>query len=105
MASMSGVFVDLAIKSDLPIVPVAFSGGLPVEPLESRAEFPEEVGIGKRISDAAEKRGLLVRPVGNLNVLSPPLTITRAEIDDLVALLRASILDVVENLRDEGHTL
>ncbi|MEM7603960.1 MAG: polyketide synthase dehydratase domain-containing protein [Myxococcota bacterium] len=46
MASMSGVFVDLAIASDLPIVPVAFSGGLPVEPLETRAEFPIGRGGG-----------------------------------------------------------
>lgn len=72
---------------------------------ETREEFSEEVGIGKRISDAAEKRGLLVRPVGNLNVLSPPLTITRGEIDDLVAMLRASILDVVADLRSQGISL
>ena len=72
---------------------------------ETRETFPDEVNIGKRISNAAEKRGLLVRPVGNLNVLSPPLTITRKEIDDLVSILRASMSEVIEDLRQEGIPL
>ena len=69
---------------------------------ETRAEFPDEVNIGKRISDAAEARGLLVRPIGNLNVLSPPLTITRDEIDTLVAILREAMLEVVEGLASDA---
>ncbi len=43
---MSGVFVDLALEAGLPVVPVAFVGGLPVEPLEDRLEFP--VGHGRQ---------------------------------------------------------
>ncbi|MBC7173410.1 MAG: 1-acyl-sn-glycerol-3-phosphate acyltransferase, partial [Polyangiaceae bacterium] len=43
---MSGVFVDLAIEAGLPIVPVRFTGGLPVEPLASRLEFP--LGMGRQ---------------------------------------------------------
>ena len=69
---------------------------------ETREEFPAEVNIGKRISDAAEALGLLVRPVGNLNVLSPPLTITRQEVDELVTMLRQAMENVCADLRKEG---
>lgn len=68
---------------------------------ETREIFPPEVNIGKRISNAAERLGLLVRPMENLNVLSPPLTISRTEVDDLVAKLRQAILDVVTDLKFE----
>ncbi|MBN2497685.1 MAG: polyketide synthase dehydratase domain-containing protein [Deltaproteobacteria bacterium] len=37
---MSGLFVDLALEVGAPIVPVRFVGGLPVEPLAERIEFP-----------------------------------------------------------------
>jgi hypothetical protein len=43
---MSGVFIDLALGAGLPIVPVRFTGGLPVESLRERIEFP--VGFGKQ---------------------------------------------------------
>ena len=46
IAKMSGIFVDLALEVGAPIVPVAFVGGLPVEPLEERLEFP--VGHGRQ---------------------------------------------------------
>jgi putrescine---pyruvate transaminase len=69
---------------------------------KTREEFPNEVNIGKRISNVAETKGLLIRPLGNLNVLSPPLTITRDEVDELVSILRQSMLEVIEDLRNEG---
>jgi len=37
---LSAVFIDMAIELDIPIVPVGFVGGLPIEPLEMRQEFP-----------------------------------------------------------------
>ncbi|MHC4390942.1 MAG: hypothetical protein ACYS22_06445, partial [Planctomycetota bacterium] len=41
---MSGSFIDLALAVGAPVVPVRFVGGLPVEPLDERIEFP--VGMG-----------------------------------------------------------
>ena len=46
VAKMSGAFLDLAIKVGAPVVPVRFVGGLPIEPLESRLEFP--LGMGRQ---------------------------------------------------------
>lgn len=69
---------------------------------DTKEEFPDNVDVGGRVAAAAEQHGLIVRPVGNLNVLSPSLTITREQIDDLVAILRRSMMDVVKNLKSEG---
>ena len=41
---MSGAFVDMALQTGTPIVPVRFCGGLPTEALPARIEFP--VGLG-----------------------------------------------------------
>jgi 3-oxoacyl-(acyl-carrier-protein) synthase/3-hydroxymyristoyl/3-hydroxydecanoyl-(acyl carrier protein) dehydratase/1-acyl-sn-glycerol-3-phosphate acyltransferase len=46
VSKMSGVFVDLALTLNAPIVPVRFVHGLPREPLEQRIEYP--VGMGRQ---------------------------------------------------------
>ena len=38
----SSVFVDMALELNLPIVPVRFIGGLPVDSISGKAEFPHE---------------------------------------------------------------
>ena len=69
---------------------------------ETKALFPDSVDVGKMISDHAEKLGLIVRPIGHLNILSPPLVMTREQIDFAVDALRESILRTVENLSKSG---
>ena len=46
--------------------------------------------------------GLMIRPLGNWIVLSPPLTISKAEIDESVTALRGAIRDVQDDLAREG---
>jgi hypothetical protein len=43
---MSGAFIDMALQAGAPIVPVRFTGGLPVEPAARRLEFP--LGLGRQ---------------------------------------------------------
>jgi len=69
---------------------------------ETKICFPDEVDIGKRISNHADSLGLIVRPIGHLNVMSPPLIMTREQVDFTVTTLRKSIEVVMENLRKEG---
>ena len=69
---------------------------------ETKECFPEEVQIGKRISDVAEELGLLVRPVGHLNIMSPGLTLTRKEVDEIVDKLGRAIERVNSELIREG---
>ena len=68
---------------------------------ETREMFPEEMDIGKVVSDIADKKGLLVRPIVHLNVMSPPLIISKEEVDFTVATLRESISEAVDQL---GHS-
>ena len=69
---------------------------------ETKELFPAEVKIGNRIADHCQKRGVIVRPVGHLNVLSPPLVMTETQIDTMVDVLRESILATMEDLEKEG---
>ena len=69
---------------------------------KTKALLCDDIQVGNRIADAAEKRGVLVRPIAHLNVLSPPLILTREQIDTLVSVLRESIVAVMDDLRREG---
>ena len=69
---------------------------------ESRALLPDEVRIAHRIFAHCRERGVLVRPLGHLNVLSPPLVLSRDEIDELVGVLRESIRATADDLLREG---
>jgi adenosylmethionine-8-amino-7-oxononanoate aminotransferase len=63
---------------------------------------PAEWEIGFRIMRNTMPKGLLVRPMAHLIVLSPPLIITRAQIDEAVEALRAGIKDTMDELTREG---
>jgi len=65
--------------------------------------FPAEVKIGKRVSDHCEELGLIVRPVIDLNVMSPALTMTKDEVDYIVPRLRQAIEWTIDDLREEGY--
>jgi adenosylmethionine-8-amino-7-oxononanoate aminotransferase len=65
---------------------------------ETKELLPESVGIGRRIAEHCEQRGVMVRPVGHLNVISPPLILTRDQIDTVVGVLREAILATADDL-------
>ncbi len=69
----------------------------------SKALFPEALNIGEWVHLRAQKRGLLVRPMVHLNVMSPPLILTREQVDFIVRVLRESILETLEDLQQAGH--
>lgn len=68
----------------------------------TKALFDDEVVIGKRVANRAEAHGLIVRPIVHLNIMSPPLILTRANVDFIVDTLRTSILETADELRAEG---
>lgn len=71
----------------------------------TKEPLPDGVGESKRISDAAEAMGLMVRPIGHLNVMSPPLTITKPQVDFVVETLEKAIRKVTDELVREGHRI
>lgn len=64
----------------------------------TKARFAEELNISKRISDICQAQGLLVRPLGALDILSPPLIITPAEVDIIVDTLQDAIETVARQV-------
>jgi len=69
---------------------------------ETREFFPDEINISKRISNHCEELGLIVRPIMDLNIMSPPLTMTRDDVDFVVATLRKAIELTMDDLQREG---
>jgi putrescine---pyruvate transaminase len=53
-----------------------------------------DMEFGKRVDEACEARGLIVRPLLNMCVFSPPLVISRSEIDTMFDILDAAIAEV-----------
>ena len=67
---------------------------------DSRARF--EPGVGARCRNLSVEHGLVMRAVGETMIVSPPLVISRAEIDELVARARAALDSLADALTREG---
>lgn len=67
-----------------------------VEHRDSKQGFAPEKRIGYQIYMEAMKRGMLLRPMGDVPYFNPPLNITRAEIDKAVEICVQSIEAVLE---------
>jgi putrescine---pyruvate transaminase len=86
----------LAILLDHPIVGEVQSCGLMAaiqlarDPHEREA-FPAELGIGLVCRRHCFENGLVMRAVGDRMIIAPPLIITRAEIDEMFALIRQAL--------------
>ncbi|MDX1786086.1 MAG: aminotransferase [Roseovarius sp.] len=50
-------------------------------------------GVGEKIFQGCLKRGVIVRPVGDRMIVSPPLIITKEECDEIVAAISGAIKD------------
>ena len=65
--------------------------------LENKKQLKFDYEFGNLVDKAAESRGLLVRPIINLCVFSPPLIIQKTEIKEMFGILDAA-LDEVQRL-------
>lgn len=65
---------------------------------DTREPFAPAEKIGHRIILEARKRGLIIRPLGNVIVLMPPLSMTTSELDRLCDITFAAIRAVTEGL-------
>ncbi len=68
----------------------------------TRELFGEEADFGGRVARHAQKRGLVVRPLGHMAVLSPPLIIGEKEIAIIEDTLRQSIQAALDDVTREG---
>ncbi|MGZ5051726.1 MAG: beta-ketoacyl synthase N-terminal-like domain-containing protein [Methylobacter sp.] len=104
--AVSSVLIDLALRYELPIVPVRFAGGLPIEPAAERLEFPYRLGrqdyyLGQAIHPEtlrslpyAQRAQLIAE---RINSLGP------AGIDDIPIADDGDFARRVEDFRAGGH--
>ena len=57
----------------------------------TREPYPLAAKAGHRVASVARTNGLLLRPIGNVLVLMPPLSISRTELRAMVHIVRESI--------------
>ena len=61
----------------------------------TRERYPADVNFGIRVREAARRRGLLLRASHWMLALAPPLTITAAEVDEMLDIIEGSLKDVL----------
>lgn len=89
----------LASLTDLPGVAETRSVGLVgcvqclLDPTRADGN-DDDKAFTRKIDERCFELGLIVRPLGDLCVISPPLVITRDQIDDIVAILRQAISEI-----------
>ena len=62
-----------------------------VEDKQTKKPYPLEERVGHKIAMEARSRGLLLRPIGNVMVLMPPLSTSLPELRRMVEILREAI--------------
>lgn len=62
----------------------------------TRTAYPAADRMGARVTDAARAHHVIVRPLGDVVVLMPPLSVQLKEIDRLVAAVHDAIVTVTE---------
>jgi len=67
-----------------------------VESRDSKAEYPYGDRMGHQVCRAMRRRGVILRPLGNVVVLMPPLALSIAQCDQLVDALVDAITEVTE---------
>jgi adenosylmethionine-8-amino-7-oxononanoate aminotransferase len=67
-----------------------------VQNRQTRGSYPLELRVGHRVAKACRARGLLLRPLGNILVLVPPLSTRPRELTRMVAILHRAIVETTE---------
>jgi adenosylmethionine-8-amino-7-oxononanoate aminotransferase len=62
---------------------------------ETKDLFPLQEKMGIRVIMEARKRGLIIRPLGDVIVIMPPLSISEGELEEVVEIIYQSITTVI----------
>jgi adenosylmethionine-8-amino-7-oxononanoate aminotransferase len=103
-ARENGAYLQQQMQTlwDIPIVSDVRGLGLMAcvecEIKQGSDDLAMDYEIGNLIDRHCQELGLIVRPIINMCVMSPPLTITRAQIDEMVSMLRKGIEMAMEEI-------
>lgn len=94
--------------NDHPLVGVAetcgFVAGLVlVKDKATQATFDPDLGVGMMCRAHCFKNGLIMRAVGDRMIIAPPLVMTRAQIDEMMALIHTCLDATLAQLRAAGQ--
>ena len=96
---------QLQALRDIPIVTdvrgLGLMGVVECELQQGGGDLDMDAELGSRIDRHCQALGLIVRPLINMCVLSPPLTISKPQIDEMVSILRQGILLAMEDIANE----
>ena len=102
-----------ATLADHPLVGVAetcgFVAGLVLVKSKTRGAdgrmqmFPEELAVGMKCRAHCFKNGLIMRAVGDRMIIAPPLTMTHAQIDEMMGLIRKVLDLTMADLKATGQ--
>jgi adenosylmethionine-8-amino-7-oxononanoate aminotransferase len=81
---------------DSEIAPLEAVTDVRVQGLMCGVELQADDRVGRRVCVAAVDRGVLLRPLGDVVVIMPPLTITEDEIERVVRTLRDAIAETTQ---------
>jgi putrescine---pyruvate transaminase len=93
--------------NDHPLVGEAqscgFVGGMVlVKDKKTKARFRDEDGVGMLCRSHCFANGLIMRAVGDRMIIAPPLTMTRGDVDEMVALIRTALDLTLRDLKARG---
>ena len=66
---------------------------------ETRTPYQASERMGAQVCLEAKRRGVIIRPLGDVLVLMPPLSIHDDEIDHLISVVRESIVTTTSGHR------
>ena len=96
---------QLQTLRDIPIVRdvrgIGLMGCVECELIQGGDDLTMDYEIGNRIDWHCQAMGLIVRPLVNMCVMSPPLTITREQIDEMMGILRKGIELAMSDVEDD----
>ena len=68
-----------------------------VKDKEKKQPYPYGERTGFKVAKAMLKRGIWIRPLGDVMVIMPPLSTTEEELDYFLVSLKESIIEVCGN--------
>jgi adenosylmethionine-8-amino-7-oxononanoate aminotransferase len=71
-----------------------------VKDWSTREPFPLADRAGARVCEAMARRGVLTRPIGNVIVIMPPYCTTAAQVERIISVLEASVMEVFRMVQD-----
>ncbi len=81
-----------------------YVGGLVlVKDKDKREMFDPDLAVGMICRGHCFRNGLIMRAVGDRMIIAPPLTMTHAQIDEMVGLIRRCLDATLADLRAAGH--